>query len=83
MCLYTLEIISRASNSFIVYWTILNMKSLLCRDAGFDCDYIAQAESDYELFTKGQKHAFNAHGIKKQEFIPAFNEKMRSLIKET
>jgi predicted small metal-binding protein len=59
------------------------MKSLSCRDAGFDCDFIVQAESDYELFTKGQKHAFNAHGIKKQDFIPAFNENMRSLIKET
>jgi len=65
MCFYTLEITNRTPNSFIVYWTILNMKSLLCRDAGFDCDYIAQAESDYELFTKGQKHRIQCSRYKK------------------
>ncbi|CAN5428360.1 hypothetical protein BH18THE1_BH18THE1_09390 [soil metagenome] len=59
------------------------MKSLSCRDIGFDCDYIAQAESDYELFTKGEKHVFNSHGLKKQDFILTFNEKMKSSIKES
>jgi predicted small metal-binding protein len=59
------------------------MKSLFCRDAGFDCDYIVQAESDYELFREGQKHVFNTHGMKKEDFIPEFNEKMRSLIRES
>lgn len=58
------------------------MKSISCRDVGFDCDYVAHAETDIELFKEGEKHAFNAHGIKKQDFIPAFNEKFRSLVKE-
>lgn len=51
------------------------MKSLSCRDFGFDCDYIARAESDYELFTNGERHVLNAHGMKKQDFILPFNEK--------
>jgi predicted small metal-binding protein len=59
------------------------MKSLSCRDAGFECDHIVQAENDYDLFREGEKHVFNAHGMKKEDFIPAFNEKMRSLIRES
>jgi hypothetical protein len=42
-----------------------------------------QAENDYDLFRKGEKHVFNAHGMKKEDFIPAFNDKMRSLIRES
>ena len=45
------------------------MKSLSCRDAGFDCDYILEAENDDELFRKGEQHVFN--------------EKMRSFIRQT
>ena len=59
------------------------MKSLSCREAGFDCDHVVRAENDYELFKEGEKHVFNAHGMKKEDFIPAFNEKMRSLIRES
>ena len=59
------------------------MKSLSCRDAGFDCDYILEAENDDELFRKGERHVFNVHGMNKQDFIPTFNEKMRSFIKQT
>ena len=59
------------------------MKSLSCREAGFDCDHVVQAENDYELFREGENHVFNAHGMKKEDFIPAFNEKMRSLIRES
>jgi predicted small metal-binding protein len=59
------------------------MKSLSCRDAGFDCDYIVEGENDNDLFTKGQQHVFDVHGMSKQDFIPAFNEKMRSFIKQS
>lgn len=59
------------------------MKSLSCRDAGYDCDYIAQGETDFELFKKSEEHAFDYHGMKKQDFIPAFNEKLISFIRET
>jgi len=32
------------------------MKSLSCRDAGFDCDHIVHAENDNDLFREGEKH---------------------------
>jgi hypothetical protein len=47
------------------------------------CDHIVRAENDYNLFREGEKHVFNAHGMKKQDFIPAFNEKMKSFIRES
>lgn len=56
------------------------MKSLSCRDIGFDCDYTAQAENDYELFSKGERHVLNAHGLREENFIPKFNEKIKSEI---
>jgi predicted small metal-binding protein len=59
-----------------------DMRSLSCRDAGFDCDHVVQAESDNEVFAQGEEHIFNAHGMKKQDFIPAFNEKFKFFIKD-
>ena len=59
------------------------MKSVSCRDAGFDCDYTLEADNDEELFSKSEKHVFNVHGMKKEDFIPMFNERMRSSIRET
>ena len=59
------------------------MKSLSCRDAGFECDHIVHAQNDYDLIREREKHVFNAHGMKKGDFIPAFNEKMGSLIRES
>ena len=38
------------------------MKSLSCRDVGFDCNSILEAENDNELFRKGEQHVFNVHG---------------------
>ena len=62
---------------------IFNMRSLSCRDAGFDCDHVVQAESDNEVFEQGEEHVFNTHGMKKQDFILAFNEKFKSFIKDS
>lgn len=59
------------------------MKSLSCRDVGFDCDHIVQGMNDYEIFTESERHVFNVHGMKKHDFIPAFNDKLKSLIKDS
>jgi hypothetical protein len=32
---------------------------------------------------KSEQHAFDYHGMKKGDFIPAFNEKLMSCIRET
>lgn len=59
------------------------MKKLSCRDAGFDCDYTIGGYTEQELFRNGQKHVFNIHGMKKEEFTPQFNERLRPLLRET
>jgi predicted small metal-binding protein len=43
--------------------------TLSYRDAEFDCDYIVEGQNEDELFRKGEKHAFNAHGMKKQDLF--------------
>lgn len=60
----------------------LPMKRLSCRESGFDCDYMIEGDNEQELFTNGENHAFNGHGIKKEDFIPLFNEKLRPHAKE-
>lgn len=44
---------------------------------------ILEVENDNELFRKGEHHVFNVHGMKKEDFIPTFSEKMRSFIRQT
>jgi predicted small metal-binding protein len=58
------------------------MKSLSCRESGFDCDYMIERCNEQEFFTNGENHAFNRHGMKKEDFIPLFNENLRPYAKE-
>jgi predicted small metal-binding protein len=58
------------------------MKKVFCRESGFDCDYIIEGYTDDDLFRNGEKHVFNRHGLKKSEFIPCFNERLRPMIKQ-
>jgi predicted small metal-binding protein len=62
---------------------IIGMKTLSCREAGFDCDYVVKGETEEDIFTNGGQHAINDHGIKEEDFTPEFKEKLRGLIKYT
>jgi predicted small metal-binding protein len=57
------------------------MKTLSCREAGFDCDYIVNGETEEEIFQKGGEHAITVHGMKEEELTPEFQEKLRGLIR--
>ena len=57
------------------------MKTLACREAGFDCDYIVTGETVEEIFQKGGEHATKEHGMKEEDITPEFKEKLRGLIK--
>lgn len=59
---------------------MLIVKSLSCRDIGYDCDYSVKAENDYQLFTEGERHVFNEHGLREEHFITKFNENVKSEI---
>ncbi|WP_461131133.1 DUF1059 domain-containing protein [Spirosoma aerophilum] len=39
------------------------MKTLHCRDAGFDCEAIVRAETDEEVLTQAAEHAQHVHGV--------------------
>jgi len=39
------------------------MKEVRCKDAGVDCDFVAQAETEQELMKKVAQHAREKHGI--------------------
>jgi predicted small metal-binding protein len=57
------------------------MKTLACREAGFDCDYIVTGETEEEIFQKGGEHAVKDHGMNENDITPQFKEKLSKLIR--
>jgi predicted small metal-binding protein len=57
------------------------MKTLSCREAGFDCDYVVKGETEEEIFKNGAQHAMKEHGMKEEDITPEFKDKLRGLIK--
>ncbi|XBA03239.1 DUF1059 domain-containing protein [Fibrella sp. ES10-3-2-2] len=55
------------------------MKTLNCRDAGFDCDAKIQAETDEEIMAQAATHASSVHGV---TVTPELAEGLKSLIHE-
>lgn len=53
------------------------MKSLRCRDAGFDCNYEVQAETVDEILQKAAEHVQSVHDI---EVTPELAEQVRGII---
>ena len=58
------------------------MKTLSCREAGFDCDYVVKGETEEEILNNGKQHAIMDHGMKEEDCNPEFKEKLRPLIKD-
>jgi predicted small metal-binding protein len=57
------------------------MKTLSCREAGFDCDYVVEGATEEEIFRTGGQHAMKEHGMKEEDLTAEFKEKLRGLIK--
>lgn len=57
------------------------MKTLSCREAGFDCDYVVKGETEEDIFKNGGEHAMNDHGMKPEDITLEFKEKLRGLIR--
>ncbi len=55
------------------------MKSLRCRDAGFDCDYEVQAETVDEILQRAAEHVQSVHNL---EVTTELTEQVRGLIQE-
>ena len=58
------------------------MKILACREAGIDCDFVAQGETEEELMKTGAEHLKTAHNMDISELPPEEIAKIKTLIKE-
>jgi predicted small metal-binding protein len=56
------------------------MKTVTCREAGFDCDYVVKGESEDEVMKRGVEHLVKDHGMKEENITPGMKEKVRKLI---
>ena len=54
------------------------MKEIRCKDAGVDCDFVAQAENEQELMKKVAQHAREKHGM--NQITPEMVAKVKGLI---
>jgi predicted small metal-binding protein len=59
------------------------MKTITCREAGFDCDHIVKGETEEEVMTNGAEHAKKEHGMKAEDITPEFKEKVKALIRNS
>ena len=55
------------------------MKTLHCRDAGFDCEGVIQAATEEEILNQAAAHAQAAHNV---EVTPELVEQIKTLIKD-
>lgn len=55
------------------------MKTLHCRDAGFDCQGVITANTEEEVLRQAASHAQEAHGL---SVTPELSDQLRTLIKD-
>jgi predicted small metal-binding protein len=55
------------------------MKTLRCRDVGFDCDKEIRAENEDEILQQAAVHAKNDHGI---DVTPEIANQVKSKIRD-
>jgi len=55
-------------------------KTIRCKDAGVDCDFVVRGETEEELFRNALEHGRTFHGM--TEIPPDLQDKMRMLIRE-
>lgn len=56
------------------------MKTLRCRDVGFDCDAVMRAETEEEIFQQAAEHAKTAHNL--SEISEQAVEAIRAVIRD-
>jgi len=55
-------------------------KVIHCKDLGFDCEGVVQANSDQEVMKLAAEHAKSAHGV--TELTNEMVEKVKSVIRD-
>jgi predicted small metal-binding protein len=59
------------------------MKTLTCRDAGFDCGAVIKGETEDEIMQKAGEHAKNEHNMKPEDMTPELQQKIKGLIRNS
>ena len=59
------------------------MKTVSCREAGFDCDHVVKGETEEEVMKNGAEHAMKVHGMKEKDMTPEMQQKIRGLIRSS
>ena len=55
------------------------MKTLHCRDAGFDCEGVIRADTEKEVLDQAAKHAQDVHGV---SVTSEMAEQLKTLIRD-
>jgi predicted small metal-binding protein len=58
------------------------MKTINCREAGFECDYVVKGETEEEVMKNGEEHAKKVHDMK-EDMTPEMKQKIRGLIRSS
>jgi predicted small metal-binding protein len=58
------------------------MKILFCREAGYECDYVAKGETEEDAMRDAAYHSIKEHG-KKEEDMTQMKEMLRALIHDS
>lgn len=56
------------------------MKTISCREAGVDCDFVARGNTAEEVMKAAAEHGRQKHGM--THIPPELQQKMRSLIRD-
>lgn len=59
------------------------MKTLSCKDAGANCNYVASGKTEEEVLSKMTEHGKKMHGMKDADFSADKVKKFRKLIHES
>ena len=59
------------------------MKSITCREAGFDCPAVIKGNTESDVIQKAEEHVSNVHNIKTEDMSPEMQHKIRGLIRTT
>jgi predicted small metal-binding protein len=59
------------------------MKTISCREAGFECDWIVKGQTEEEVINNAAEHAIKEHDVKSEDITPEMKEKIRALVRDT
>ena len=58
------------------------MKTLSCREAGCECDYVAKGETEEDVLRDATRHGIEVHG-KTEDDMSKMKEMIRALIRSS